>query len=176
MYGYADLAVRIISVQPVNQYSYNYNQTRRYTMQFEVSNVGTNIANQGWNFNALIPWTPNTYTFASQPQQALYPGDKIVYTLGFDATYDTNQYFNPNYNYNNSQSTCGYQYNGYTNVWKCGYTDGNGNWVDTGSNYQYQYPGIQYPGNRAVTVNVDPNNWMWETNEVNNRATANLPY
>ncbi len=193
LYGSADLATRIISVTPAQGYYGNYNnQTRRYTMQFEISNVGTNVAQNGWNFNTLIPWTPNTYTFTSQAQQTLYPGDKIVYTLGFDAyvdgvvctlQYPNNcQYQNPNYNYQNNYNqnvTCGYRYNGYTNIYACGYTDVNGNWVDVGTNYnqnynnQYNYP---YNYNRSVTVNADAGNWIWESNENNNRATTYLTY
>ncbi len=187
LYGYGDLAVTITSVQPTyNQYGQQQN-TRRYTMQFTITNVGTNVVQSGWNFNALIPWTPNTYTFASQAQQALYPGDKIVYTLGFDAYVDGQvctmqypnncQYQNPNYNYYNNQNiTCGYRYNGYTNIYSCGYTDVNGNWIDVGTNYnqnQYQYP---YNTNRVVTVTADPNNWVPELNENNNRATTYLTY
>jgi len=185
LYGSADLATRIISVTPTQNYYGQYtNQTRRYTMKFEIVNVGTNVAQNGWNFNALIPWTPNTYTFTSQAQQTLYPGDKIVYTLGFDAYVDGTvctaqypnncQYQNPNYNYNNQNITCGYRYNGYTNVYACGYTDVNGNWVDVGTNYnQNQY---QHNSNRTVTVNADANNWVWELNENNNRATTYLSY
>ena len=186
LYGSADLSTRIISVTPTQNYYGQYNnQTRRYTMQFEIANVGTNVAQSGWNFNALIPWTPNTYTFTSQAQQTLYPGDKIVYTLGFDAYVDGTvctaqypnncQYVNPNYNYNQNV-TCGYRFNGYSNIYACGYTDVNGNWVDVGTNYNYNQ--IQYPQNynRSVTVNADANNWMWEMNENNNRATSYLTY
>jgi len=191
LYGYGDLAVTISSVQPTNQYYGQTQNTRRYTMQFTVSNVGTNVVQSGWNFNTLIPWTPNTYTFTSQAQQALYPGDKIVYTLGFDAYVDgtvctmqypnnCGQYQNPNYNYNNQNVTCGYRYNGYSNVYACGYTDVNGNWIDMGTNYnqnynqnQYTYP---YNYNRTVTVNADPSNWTPELNENNNRATIQLSY
>lgn len=74
LYGSPDLSVRMISVQPING---------RYSAQFAVENVGTNVAAYGWEFNAQLPTNP-PYTFVSQPQQKLYPGDKIVYTLGFD--------------------------------------------------------------------------------------------
>lgn len=173
LYGYADLVVHISSITPLTQhYGYGHNnQTRRYTMQFTIENVGTNVTQHGWNFNTLIPWQPQTYTFTSERQQALYPGDKIVYTLGFDA-WTGGTYHNPD----NQNITCGYRYNGYTNVYSCGYYDTNGNWVDVGTNYNtpnYHYP---YPSNRTVTVNVDPNNWVPEANETNNRATATLPY
>lgn len=82
MYGYADLATRIISVVP---------QGNRYSMTFEVANYGTNTAAAGWMFTAHLPLDPS-YTFTSNPQQALRPGDKIVYTLGFDMPYYTSDY------------------------------------------------------------------------------------
>ena len=77
LYGYADLATRIVSVVP---------QGSRYSFVFEISNVGSNIASYGWSFTAELPLDP-TYTYNSGPQQALRPGDKIVYTLGFDMPY-----------------------------------------------------------------------------------------
>ncbi|MDQ5955475.1 MAG: hypothetical protein QG621_478 [Patescibacteria group bacterium] len=87
LYGNPDLVARIISARPVGD---------RYSVQFEISNVGTNVTPYGWEFTANLPLTP-AYTYASHPQQKLYPGDKIVYTLGFDApTY--------NYYYNNTFS------------------------------------------------------------------------
>ncbi len=87
LYGNPDLVARIISARPVGD---------RYSVQFEISNVGTNVTPYGWEFTANLPLTPS-YTFSSHPQQKLYPGDKIVYTIGFDApTY--------NYYYNNTFS------------------------------------------------------------------------
>jgi hypothetical protein len=75
LYGSADLSVRILSVTP---------NGGRYSVQFVIQNNGTNVAPYGWEFTAQLPTNPS-YTFVSQPQQKLYPGDKIVYTLGFDA-------------------------------------------------------------------------------------------
>jgi len=77
LYGFPDLAVRILSVVP---------QGSRYAMHFEITNVGTNTAGAGWMFTARLPLKPE-YNFTSGPQQALRPGDKVVYTLGFDAPY-----------------------------------------------------------------------------------------
>ena len=56
----------------------------RYSAQFTIQNLGTNVAPYGWTFNANLPASP-TYTYTSNAQQALNPGDKIVYTLGFTA-------------------------------------------------------------------------------------------
>ena len=74
LYGSADLSVTLISVTPSNG---------RYYAQFSIQNSGTNVAPAGWHFNAVLPTAP-TYTFVSEPQRKLYPGDEIVYTLGFD--------------------------------------------------------------------------------------------
>lgn len=80
LYGYADLAVYMTgnpgSVRPGS----------RIAMQFVIENIGTNVALGGWAFSALLPYNP-VYTYQSAPQQALYPGDKIVYTLTYDAQY-----------------------------------------------------------------------------------------
>jgi len=88
LYGSADLTVRILSITPTGS---------RYNAQFFIENTGTNVAARGWGFRAQLPLTP-VYTFVSQGQQALYPGDKIVYTMGFDlpAGY-TNTCTNPYY-------------------------------------------------------------------------------
>lgn len=82
LYGSADLAVRILSAQPASP-SLGGPAGGRYSIVFEVSNIGTNVAPYGWGFRAQLPLTP-PYTYASPSQQKLYPGDKIVYTLGFD--------------------------------------------------------------------------------------------
>lgn len=77
LYGLPDLSVQILpATSPVNG---------RYSVQFVISNVGTNVVHSGWTFSASLPLSP-AYTYQSPAQQALYPGDKIVYTLGFDTT------------------------------------------------------------------------------------------
>ncbi len=75
LYGASDLAVRILSVTPA--------ANGRYVAQFVIENIGTNVARSGWTFTSDLPTDP-MYTFLSQPQQKMYPGDKIVYTMGFD--------------------------------------------------------------------------------------------
>ena len=78
LYGYADLAVQ------VTQAPQAVSAGQRVSLQFVVTNIGTNVARSGWMFMASLPYNP-TYNFPSGGQQALYPGDKIVYTLGYDA-------------------------------------------------------------------------------------------
>lgn len=92
LYGSSDLSVRILSVTPT--------ANGRYVAQFVIENIGTNVARSGWMFTADLPTSP-TYTFLSQPQQKMYPGDKIVYTLGFDIPLPTcdNYYCDTNYPY-----------------------------------------------------------------------------
>lgn len=80
-------------------------------VKFSVTNVGTNVSGS-WNFSATLP-TSNSFTYTSNPQQSLRPGEHIDFTLGF----------------NEPQS-----------------------------------------GNRTLTVTVDPNNQVVESNEANNSA------
>lgn len=51
-------------------------------VKFSVTNVGTNISGT-WTFKATLP-TSNTFTYNSNPQQSLRPGEHIEYTLGFN--------------------------------------------------------------------------------------------
>jgi len=74
LYGYGDLAVHFTSVSPSPSLT---------SVQFVIENDGTNVINAGWTFNASLPINGG-YTFGSQPQQALYPGDKIAYTLSYN--------------------------------------------------------------------------------------------
>ncbi|MES2007050.1 MAG: hypothetical protein V4436_03005, partial [Patescibacteria group bacterium] len=130
LYGLSDLKVTISSVTSLSSVQ------GRVAVSFVVENIGTNVALSGWTFNAQLPLQP-TYTYQSQGQQALYPGDKIAYTLTYDdpryqqnqnqyctlqyPNYNcNNQYYNQNQNYYNQNTynntgTC-YTYNGYQNV------------------------------------------------------------
>lgn len=74
LYGSPHLAVHIMSITPSGG---------RYYAQFSIQNTGTNVKPAGWTFSALLPTHPS-YTFVSEAQRKLYPGDEIVYTLGFD--------------------------------------------------------------------------------------------
>ncbi|HWB34231.1 MAG TPA: hypothetical protein VG753_02860 [Candidatus Paceibacterota bacterium] len=192
LYGYPDLSVSIISVTQIPTFAY----PGRTQVQFQVTNVGTNIARAGWNFIAQLPLQAPYSQYVSQTQQALYPGDRIVYTLTFDnqTTYNPNQVCTqqyPNYNcnntypynynqypYNNGGYTgqpC-YNYNGYQNI-QVPCLDSNGNPIVYSSNtYPYNYNqnyGYQYPTyGRTVTITVDPQNYILETNEANNTVTT----
>ena len=54
----------------------------RGAVRFEVVNVGTQGSVQ-WTFNAVLPTSP-LHIFHSTMQQALLPGERIEFTLGFD--------------------------------------------------------------------------------------------
>ncbi|HUQ30464.1 MAG TPA: CARDB domain-containing protein [Candidatus Paceibacterota bacterium] len=54
----------------------------RPAVKFTVRNAGTN-ATGPWRFTAVIP-TKSAYTYTSDLQQNLNPGESIDYTLGFD--------------------------------------------------------------------------------------------
>lgn len=77
LYGVGDLAVQITSAPTQAQAG------SRISLQFVVTNIGTNAVAAGWMFNAVLPYQP-IYVYPSAAQQMLYPGDKIVYTLGYD--------------------------------------------------------------------------------------------
>jgi hypothetical protein len=55
----------------------------RPAIKFSIQNIGTNVTPVGWHFSAAIP-TQSAYVFYSPAQQALLPGDRVEYTLGFD--------------------------------------------------------------------------------------------
>jgi len=161
-YGLPNLSVYIQSAAPSGG---------RWVMQFTVANTGTNIARSGWIFSALLPLNP-LYTYTSPPQQALYPGDKIVYTLQFTM---------PAYSPAPSASNCGYApsytYDGVYNIsnipsYSCGGT-GN-NWYS--STYNYYANQVSYPGQQKGTVNVmvDSQNIVQEASEADNTASVSL--
>jgi hypothetical protein len=170
LYGQGDLSVTIGSVS---------NNGGTYSVVFTIKNSGTNIVPAGWTFNAALPTSP-AYTYSSQPQQALHPGDKIVYTLGFSMqnsgyTYGTT-YTN---GYNPYPANCGYTqnytYNGtYTypdTTYKC---NNNSTYTSPTTYPTYNYNTPAYGG--VVTVTVDPNNFVVESFEGNNTATSALSY
>lgn len=163
LYGYGDLAVRITSVSP------SYSNT---VIKFVIENIGTNSIPAGWTFNANLPINGSLpadgrgqgYTFGSQPQQALYPGDKIAYTLSFAGTNQANQYQYDQYGY---QGGYGYASSGYN----CnGYVCNNNNYVSNG------YPAYNYGYQTAViTITADPQNYVPEYNKGNNTAQTTIP-
>ncbi|HEY5383105.1 MAG TPA: hypothetical protein VIJ88_00950 [Candidatus Paceibacterota bacterium] len=149
LYGYPDLAVHIVSVVP--------NGTRT-TVQFVIENDGTNSVRSGWTFNATLP-IDGGYTFESQPQQMLYPGDKIVYNLGFDNTFGSAQ----NGSYNTGPSY--YNAGGYTcNGYNC----------TTPSQYNTGYNATPYSIG-TITITADPQSYIAELNKGNNAASASTP-
>lgn len=154
LYGYSDLAVRITG----NPGTVRNGQ--RVALQFTIENVGTNVTPTNWTFTASLPYNP-VYTYQSGPQQALYPGDKIVYTLGYDAyaqgttypSYGTVQY-DPTYSGWSSTATC------YGDP-ACGAYNPN-----YGYGYTQPYGTIQ-----TVSVQVDPMGYIYELTKNNNFAS-----
>jgi len=162
LYGYADLAVYMTS---------NPGAVRagsRIAMQFVIENIGTNVAPGGWAFSASLPYLPASqagnpvYTYQSGAQQALYPGDKIVYTLNYDAqfgnTYDGGC---SGWSYPCVPAPTIYGGPGTCNLYgPCNATN-------------YYAPGAPgAPGLRTyqqtASVQADNYNQLWETNESNN--------
>ena len=92
LYGVGDLAVQITSAPAHAQ------PGSRISLQFVVENIGTNTVAAGWMFNAVLPYQP-IYVYPSAGQQMLYPGDKIVYTLGYDVVPSTQFGYDYSYDY-----------------------------------------------------------------------------
>jgi hypothetical protein len=164
LYGLPDLSVQITSIGVIDNYSGGFVPTTaiqsgdRIAVQFAIKNIGTNVTPAGWSFEAMLPTNPQ-YLYQSQPQQALYPGDKIVYTLTFDDTTAgqnicgaNNQYNSQNY-YNNPQYNSN-SYNSNTPGWTQA-----GCWQSFG------------PATNTISVTADPQNYMSELNKSNNSSS-----
>lgn len=161
LYGTPDLQVRIISNPGT------VSAGTQIPLQFEIANIGTNVVAANWNFTANLPYSGG-YTYQSPNQQALYPGDKIVYTLSYTAIPQNQQ---------NGGVVCTQQYPNYN----CGtptnypYDPNNISWSNPGT-FSYNYnSGYQYSGygtTQTASVTADPYNLIWETNEGNNTASV----
>jgi hypothetical protein len=143
LWGLGDLAVYINSVSPAGN--------GLTAITFTIENIGTNSIAGGWVFNANLPIN-GSYIFTSQPQHALNPGDKVVYTL---------TYSNSNA-YTGGQSS--YICNGYLPCFQPSHDPidyGYGNYnLPAQAGYSYR--------NGPVTITADPQNVVWESNESNN--------
>lgn len=97
--GYVDLTARIIETGLVDKTTGDFIASSspslsligdsgkyRLAVRFAVENDGTKTSPQ-FSFNAVLPTLPQ-YVFSSPIQQALSPGDRIEFTLGFDS-FDT---------------------------------------------------------------------------------------
>ncbi|MEK7613506.1 MAG: CARDB domain-containing protein [Patescibacteria group bacterium] len=96
--GPTDLVARIIELGVVDKTTGAFTAsstpnrstiTHRVAVRFAVENVGTRTSPQ-WTFNAVLPTFPS-HIFSSPMQQALGPGDRIEFTIGFDSLADTNE-------------------------------------------------------------------------------------
>lgn len=93
LFGKADLTVHFISVGLVdkktgvfekkNELPREYPSGKRPAIQFEVKNEGTNLADKNWRFEVALPTSPS-FNYKSSNQPAMFPGDRITYTIGFD--------------------------------------------------------------------------------------------
>lgn len=123
LYGLPDLAVDITAVGYLtsNDTSTFVASTivpdgKRGAVKFTVRNAGTNSSGN-WTFDAKLPTTGSDYTYHSNSQKSLLPGDRIDFVLGFDHADD---------------------------------------------------------GDQTVTVTVDPNNRVNESNERNDESDAHI--
>lgn len=153
LFGSPDLQVRVVS-----NLTAGVRAGSQVSLQFIVENVGTNVAPKNWIFTASLPYSP-AYTYQSPSQPALYPGDKVVYTLGYIATPAVNQVCTQQYPNTNCTTV--------TNPaagWTYG-ADPSG-WMFAGS-YNQNYG---YGQTSSASVTVDPYNLVRESNESNNTA------
>jgi len=58
------------------------NTKNKIAVKFTIKNIG-NKKSDNWYFNAVLPTSPY-HIFSSKSQQALAPGEKIEFTMGFD--------------------------------------------------------------------------------------------
>lgn len=160
LYGYSDLAVTIDSVQSIGGNA---------AVVFTIKNIGTNVSPSNWTFNATIPQN-GTYVYPSGPQQALYPGDRIVYTLRYSETLG----------YNGNQPCTGYGFPcaapttyggpGSCNQYGPCTVPGYVNYTVTPNQYSYSYSGT-WANQQVVSVQVDPLNLFNEVTKANNWAS-----
>ncbi len=185
LYGYPQFAIVYNSTTPNGSL---------ITVTFTVENVGTNVIPSGWMFDALLP-VNGGYTFESQPQQALYPGDKIVYSLSFNNSYGYTNYsngYNPSeYGYSSPDYYTGYAYENGNSSYTCNYY---GPCDIPGYTTSYQTPsyvspypvGYSYGSNSygygspygtagTVTITVDPSGLIYELNRSENTLTIPIP-
>ncbi len=86
--GSVDLAVTVLAIGKIEAGTNRFTPTAtlkstdRIAVQFEIANNGTEAVTD-WTFATTLPIDP-PYTFMSEKQQVLTPGDYIVYTIGFD--------------------------------------------------------------------------------------------
>jgi len=166
LYGYADLAVTIQSANSTNG---------NVAVVFTVANIGTNVSPANWTFNAVLPIN-GSYTYPAGPQQALYPGDKIVYTLRFAG--DTTVQSNCTYPYPYPQAVSGGP--GTCNAYgPCNIPGYPTNYYPLQPQYQYASPCTGYTGSgyawgnvQSVSIQVDPYNLVREVSKANNYTTA----
>lgn len=96
--GVADLSARFIELGVVDKDTGVFTASstpsksaigKRVATRFAVENLGTKTSPQ-WTFNAVLPTFPS-HIYSSPVQQALAPGDRIEFTLGFDSFEEDNE-------------------------------------------------------------------------------------
>lgn len=173
--GLPDLSVEITSIVPLGN--------GLDSVRFVIVNVGTAATPQNWTFSARLP-VGYDYTYQSGAQQALYPGDKVMYSLSFSATQNNAAY--------NNNGNCAYQnqYSPYynNNQYPTYYGNNYNYQITDGNYYQYHINPYQQIQNcngynvtqgtissNTLTIQVDPQDLIEELTKSNNTATAAAP-
>lgn len=100
LFGKADLTVKFLAVGLVDRRTGEFDEMdelprklpsgKRAAIRFEIVNKGTNITNNDWRFSVELPTSP-AYTYKSDEQPAMFPDDRISYTIGFDRVKNANE-------------------------------------------------------------------------------------
>ncbi len=90
LYGLSDLTVSVLATGYLTSAdtasfvaSSSVPSDMRGAVKFMITNRGTNTTGN-FDFKAVLPSTSSNYTFTSDTQTALLPGEHVEYTLGFD--------------------------------------------------------------------------------------------
>ncbi|MEK7606155.1 MAG: hypothetical protein AAB458_00970 [Patescibacteria group bacterium] len=100
LFGDPDLTVNFLAVGVVDRKTGKFDErdelprdvssSKRAAIQFEIKNEGTNVTGDDWRFDVKLPTNPE-YTYKSPEQPTMFPGDRIVYTIGFDRVRNSNE-------------------------------------------------------------------------------------
>lgn len=89
LYGKSDLVVTVTQIGYLNSNTTSsfigsnvVPDNKRPAVKFTIKNIGTNVSG-AWRFSAEVP-TRTRYTYKSERQLSLNPGESIEYVLGFD--------------------------------------------------------------------------------------------
>lgn len=167
--GLPDLSVTISSVTPVGAGS--------YAVSFVIQNIGTKVTPYGWTFEASLPYDGGSiYPYVSKAQRALYPNEKIAYTLNLSLPPTPTPYYNNTNGCTQQYQAAAAQYQPYPNQY--GYTNQTyypQTYYQPQNCYTYHNYTSTIYGGGTVRIHVDPLGVIVESNKLNNTAISSVP-